>query len=480
MGFWRRVFWTRNTKWQEKVFILTVIMVVFVTSMINLRPQMFVSQLEPKLTMQNHRLDKIFVSIQPQLDFQYNDRFYSPEFNETSYCLDYSNPRTRTDFKVGFDRTANPLHPIMFFPPEVNISEVEKKRILRLLPDSFLHTKSQSDRVYEQLEHVPRTYSNNSKIKVVYIWYLEQWKNVPTGLEFFKHCKVNRCSLTHDRKAEATADAVVFANSGHLPRSPPFQKSSSKQIAILNINESPDRSWSMEKYKNYFNWTNTYRVDSTIYDPYFKIGRDCWKPPVIPKPGRNYAEGRTKKVAWMVSNCHIVKSGRMDYAKALGKHVQVDIYGGCGTLSCPASKHRECVEMTRRDYKFYLSFENHKCHDYFTEKVMNAYDAELVPIVLGARKEDYAQVLPKHSYIHIEDFESPEKLGEYLNLLDKNDTLYNEYFKWKETGDKIMDDLNWCRVCTLLHETSLPVMWYEDIQRWWKPDGVCNGAKTWA
>ncbi|XP_060073402.1 glycoprotein 3-alpha-L-fucosyltransferase A-like [Ylistrum balloti] len=476
MGLLRRVFWIRNTKWQEKIFILTLLMVVFVTCLINLLPQYFVQQLEPSVKINNFIIRKKFAPINDNTD--YVTQIHSKQTNETSYCLDYSKPMTRTNFKVGFDRTENPLHPIMYFP-EDNISEEEKRRILRLLPEGFLHPDSESDRVYEQLEHVPRTYSNNSDIKVVYIWHLEQWRNVPTGTEFFKHCKVNRCSLTHKRSAEATADAVVFANSGHLPKSPPFKKSSPKQIAILNINESPDRSWSMENYRNFFNWTNTYRVDSTIYDPYFKIGRDCWKPPVIPNAERNFAKGRTKKVAWMVSNCHIVKSGRMAYAKELSKYIEVDIYGACGTMSCPASKHRECVEMTRQNYKFYLSFENHKCHDYLTEKVKNAYDAELIPIVLGARREDYAQVLPKNSYIHVEDFESPKKLGEYLNLLDKNDTLYNEYFKWKVTGDKIMDDLNWCRVCTLLHETSLPVMWYEDIQHWWKPKGVCNGAEVW-
>ncbi|XP_069127223.1 glycoprotein 3-alpha-L-fucosyltransferase A-like [Argopecten irradians] len=474
MGFLRRLFGFRNTKWRQHFFILAVAVVVLLTCIINLMPQLLLSPTTAKPDFY-----KKFRFMQTQLDFKFTNVFRSKDLNETSFCLDYINPRTKTDFSTNFDSMTNQNQPIMYFRPEVNITTEEKKRILRLLPDNFLHSNTPSDRVYEQLEHVPKGYTDNSSIKVVYIWYLEQWKNVSTGLEFFKHCKVNRCSLTHDRAAEATADAVVFSNSGHLPSSPPFNKSSSKQIAIININESPDRSWSMEKYKNYFNWTNTFRVDSIIYDPYFKIGRECWVPPSVPNPGRNYAEGRTKKVAWMVSNCFLVKSGRMDYARELGKHIQVDIYGQCGTLSCPASKHRECVEMTRRDYKFYLSFENHKCHDYITEKVKNAYDAELIPIVLGARREDYAQVLPKHSYIHVEDFQSPEELGQYLNLLDKNDDLYNEYFKWKQTGDKIMNALNWCRVCTLLHETSLPVMWYEDVERWWKPEGVCNDDKNW-
>ncbi len=56
---------------------------------------------------------------------------------------------------------------------------------------------------------------------------------------------------------------------------------------------------------------------------------------------------------------------------------------------------------------------------------------ELVPIVMGARPEDYARSAPYKSYIHVDDFESPKELAEYLHKLDQDDNLYNEYFKWK-------------------------------------------------
>ena len=50
---------------------------------------------------------------------------------------------------------------------------------------------------------------------------------------------------------------------------------------------------------------------------------------------------------------------------------------------------------------------------------------------MGARPEDYARSAPFKSYIHVDDFESPKELAEYLHKLDEDDDLYNEYFKWK-------------------------------------------------
>ena len=56
---------------------------------------------------------------------------------------------------------------------------------------------------------------------------------------------------------------------------------------------------------------------------------------------------------------------------------------------------------------------------------------DVIPIVMGAHPDDYKRSAPKHSYIHVDDYESPQKLAEYLHELDKDDEKYNEYFKWK-------------------------------------------------
>ena len=58
---------------------------------------------------------------------------------------------------------------------------------------------------------------------------------------------------------------------------------------------------------------------------------------------------------------------------------------------------------------------------------------DVIPIVMGARPEDYAIAAPSKSYIHVDDFDSPKELADYLHKLDQDDQLYNEYFKWKVT-----------------------------------------------
>jgi len=97
----------------------------------------------------------------------------------------------------------------------------------------------------------------------------------------------------------------------------------------------------------------------------------------------------------------------------------------------------------------------------------------ILPIVLGARREDYLAAAPPMSYIHVDEFPNPRELAGYLHHLDKNDTAYNTYFTWKGSM-KSIDQRYWCRLCTMLHlqERDGYVHWYPDYTQWW--NGVCT------
>ncbi len=140
----------------------------------------------------------------------------------------------------------------------------------------------------------------------------------------------------------------------------------------------------------------------------------------------------------------------------------------------------------------------------------------VIPIVMGARPEDYRRSAPEHSYIHVEDFAGPKELAEYLHKLDQDDDLYNEYFQWKVTlfsifiisviveivsgsftqkvtflpssalstflltffaqgTGQLIDTKFMCRVCAMLHDrVATTGQTRQDLDAWWQSPGTCT------
>ncbi|XP_063380712.1 glycoprotein 3-alpha-L-fucosyltransferase A [Cydia fagiglandana] len=326
------------------------------------------------------------------------------------------------------------------------------------------------DRMVEQLMYtLPKDEEVPIK-KILLANGLGAWGVSSGRTEFLRNkCPVDRCTLSADARDAASADAILFKDH-HTPFN---VKRPLNQIWILYYLECPYHTASLRPGSTgVFNWTATYRRDSDIVTPY---ERWVYHDPRITenKMERNYAANKTKKVAWFVSNCH-ARNRRLQYARLLAKHIAVDIYGACGSQHCPRADPY-CLEMLDRDYKFYLAFENSNCRDYITEKLfVNGLQHDVLPIVMGARPAEYAAAAPHNSYVHVEEFASPQELAAYLDRLDKDDALYNSYFKWKGTGEFI-NTFFFCRVCAMLHasERRQRVAQRGDVQAWWR-DGACT------
>ena len=85
-----------------------------------------------------------------------------------------------------------------------------------------------------------------------------------------------------------------------------------------------------------------------------------------------------------MSHC-VTPNRREEYVDQLSKHIQVDVYGACGPLTCPRSQEDHCFAMLDTHYKFYLALENSNCKDYITEKFFtNGLQSVVVVVVLGA------------------------------------------------------------------------------------------------
>ena len=108
---------------------------------------------------------------------------------------------------------------------------------------------------------------------------------------------------------------------------------------------------------DFFNWTMTYRLDSDVPRPYGWVEptnrtsrslppRSCekykWRTyneaefaRSLPNQTKEFKQlaKRPKLVAWIVSHCR-TRSSRETYVKELQKHINVDVMGGCGMISC--------------------------------------------------------------------------------------------------------------------------------------------------
>lgn len=122
----------------------------------------------------------------------------------------------------------------------------------------------------------------------------------------------------------------------------------------------------------------TYRWDADLVAPYGWI-QPTGNIPLHPSDDQmnvylsnptasvNYAKGKTKMAAWLVSNCN-AKSSRQEMVMQLQKYIDIDVYGRCGTLDCPKRQETYCLELVTKKHKFYMSLENSLCLDYITEK----------------------------------------------------------------------------------------------------------------
>ena len=212
--------------------------------------------------------------------------------------------------------------------------------------------------------------------------------------------------------------------------------------------------------------TMTHRADSDIPAPYFSIEKKGDKRKQMLRDNFNFAAGKSKKIAWVVSRCQ-TRSEREIYVKELRKYIEIDIYGKCGNFTC-----FPCWSRLNATYKFYLAFENNFCIDYYTEKVGRTLSlGGMIPVVMGGA--NYSKFLPPYSYIDAMDFASPRALAEYLHELDNNDTLYNEYFKWLWHYNVFNPNLH-CALCAYLHTNRDEIKVYDNIKTWYDPATRCR------
>ncbi|XP_073832983.1 alpha-(1,3)-fucosyltransferase C [Musca autumnalis] len=346
---------------------------------------------------------------------------------------------------------------------------------------------------FEELNSNNSTSDNGQQPRIILLWNTffgdERW-SLPDDLidpsYFHKElqCPVSNCVLTNKRDLFPQLqmyDAILFhtAQPFSVINSVPSQRNP-RQLYVFALMEPPgETKHILSDERNFYNLTMTYRTDSDIIWAYnWFVDKETgmrilpteypkWRP--VPNIYNDTAiwklwPNKTKMAAWFVSHCETL-SKRERLTAELQKHMEVDVYGKCGPMSCPNGSP-ECDKMLDEKYKFYFSFENSLCIDYITEKLYKVMKRNIIPVVFGGA--NYKQFLPPHSYINVEDFATPSELADYLQYLAKNPIEYMRYFWWRQHYE-LRFYSPFCELCQRLHQPQyyLKTQSYSDIEKWW-------------
>lgn len=281
----------------------------------------------------------------------------------------------------------------------------------------------------------------------------------------------HKCSVTTDKSTIKEADAIVFHLLDLYIWERPPQYRAPHQVWVLHNNEPPPHQYYTGRSLVYsrfaFNWTLSYRRDSTIRCPY---GRSWRKAKTSGEKHRyeNFADGKTKMTYGVISNC-VDDAGRYSYVKRLREHTPLDLYGRCGNLTCP--RNGSC-EALLKPYRFAVTFENSNCKYYTSEKFWNALNRRNIPLVNWIPEQVPFDAPPK-SYINVHEYQM-EDLAKLLKRLANNDTEYNSYFEWRKNYTVIADHFaGFCDMCKALHNDSVPAQVVD--YKSWLADDTCQG-----
>ncbi|XP_026317848.1 alpha-(1,3)-fucosyltransferase C-like [Hyposmocoma kahamanoa] len=306
--------------------------------------------------------------------------------------------------------------------------------------------------------------------------------------EFIDHkCDFINCYLTVNRSLFSDLryfDAIVFnvqdvsRDAGDLPST-----RSLNQKYIFAANNSADNYPVCDhRYDDFFNWSWTYRTDSTIVYRFIstfnlhgeELGNHLqWLEDMDPLDNFQKTQFASKSIAAAIimDNC-VSNSGREVYVNKLSRHLAaynltVDVYGKCGNNKCKRRNMQPCHWRIRKNYYFYLAFEDSISVDYITTEVLYAYDNNAVPIVYGGAT--YEEFLPPNSYLDGTQM-SEGTLAERMYAVITDPELYYDFFRWKNHYSiRSSLVLNPCRLCQIMNSKYLVGQRpsYKEFRKWW-------------
>jgi hypothetical protein len=214
-------------------------------------------------------------------------------------------------------------------------------------------------------------------------------------------------------------DYLIHGYFGHDYQNKPFRK---KRIFYTGENERPDYFFHSHAITfDHENSSRHYRLPLYILDMYCAQWEgvantyDYLLNKRISDPEKEY-DMKTGFCTYIQSN---PKSNvRNDFFNALCQYKKVDAAGphlnNVGFV-LPRDKMHYKVDFCRK-YRFNMAFENQTQPGYITEKILNAFYSNTIPIYWGSRTSD--RDFNQKSFINCHDFQYFHEVIEYIKHLD--------------------------------------------------------------
>nr|XP_054773223.1 alpha-(1,3)-fucosyltransferase 11-like [Lytechinus pictus] len=269
------------------------------------------------------------------------------------------------------------------------------------------------------------------------------------------NCGEHTCLSTSDKKVlpDPLTRGILFYGTDFRTYEAPLPRKPWHEWALLH-EESPMNNYALVHGMRLFNHTATFkRISDYPITTHSLTNLEYLteRKPVPIEVKNRLRKNKFAPILYVQSHCDVA-ADRDRFVKELMKHIKVDSYGQCLNnkkipehLSDPVdSMESEQFYDFISKYKFHLAFENAICDDYITEKFFRPFHVGSVPIYKGSPSaHDWAP--SKKSFINVDQFDSPEQLAYFIELLDTNDDIYLDYLSFKERGitnKALLDNMN--------------------------------------
>jgi hypothetical protein len=192
----------------------------------------------------------------------------------------------------------------------------------------------------------------NSKPKMILLWnkdfthFMLNYGTHKKGLYKLRNCPVTNCEVTTDRKSLNNSKLILISMNDRLDDLPRVRLPDQRWIFDYQIDSiynyenrhphiSLKKRLNITSFNGLFNLTSTYRLDSNFTSSHLGKFNVMWEENEdFDFENKNFLANKTKLAFQVVSRCN-TSSNRDSYVKELQRHMQVDVYGRCGNLSCP-------------------------------------------------------------------------------------------------------------------------------------------------